>query len=276
MTSQYELPDSQEDKKIKPEVFNISKEEGRYKLTRRDFVKIASVTTGAVALTSCKLSDGVTRIVKNVISDPTSTPTITPTSTPTSTPTATSTPTPQPVMAGIAYDDTSLMSGPSWEYQFIGLLYTGMQVRIIALDDSGEWYKVIVPLEYLPELEGAPITQNGSVSEISGWIESYSVDITQGYIEDLPGEDAPPVPTSLPDEDPTGDDGISYEYTDQYGQIYNYSLPCGSQMPEGAVCTCNCVSLCSCDNYVAPCSCDSYSSGGSTCTCNSVSYWYPN
>jgi WD40 repeat protein len=41
-----------------------------------------------------------------------------------------------------------------------------------------------------------------------------------------------------------------------------YTVPCGSPMPTGAVCTCNCAS-CSCVSYT-PCSCQP------VCTCNSV------
>ncbi|MHB0875949.1 MAG: WD40 repeat domain-containing protein [Anaerolineae bacterium] len=66
------------------------------------------------------------------------------------------------------------------------------------------------------------------------------------------------------------------------GGSVTYTLPCGSAMPAGAVCVCNCVAgsapacgtvgdsgSCSCDTYAAPCDCDSYTSGGSH-------YWYPN
>jgi WD40 repeat protein len=45
-----------------------------------------------------------------------------------------------------------------------------------------------------------------------------------------------------------------------------YTMPCGSPIPAGAVCTCNCVpgSVCSCVSNV--CSCVSYS----------THYWHPN
>jgi WD40 repeat protein len=47
-----------------------------------------------------------------------------------------------------------------------------------------------------------------------------------------------------------------------------YTLPCGSPIPPGAVCTCNCVPGCSCVSYT--CSCVSY------CSCLAVyHYWYP-
>jgi hypothetical protein len=43
-------------------------------------------------------------------------------------------------------------------------------------------------------------------------------------------------------------------------------LPCGSPIPPGWTCTCNCVSV------PPSCSCDTHT----TCTCDSVHYWYPN
>lgn len=70
------------------------------------------------------------------------------------------------------------------------------------------------------------------------------------------------------------------------GQTITYTLPCGSSIPAGAVCTCNCVggSGCSCVGYVS-CSCVGHvscSCVGDVCSCVShVSgggshYWFPN
>ena len=83
--------------------------------------------------------------------------------------------------------------------------------------------------------------------------------------------------------------GIEVKGTDPVtGQTITYTLPCGSPIPAGAVCVCNCVAgsvcscdghtvctcdkVCSCDTYVAPCSCNS------VCTCEGVGphYWHPN
>jgi len=36
-------------------------------------------------------------------------------------------------------------------------------------------------------------------------------------------------------------DGLQYTLRNRYGQIVTYTLPCGSPIPPGAVCTCNCV-----------------------------------
>jgi len=65
---------------------------------------------------------------------------------------------------------------------------------------------------------------------------------------------------------------IKIESVNVNGVTETFYLPCGSAIPSGAVCVCNCVASaapCSCDGV---CSCD----GHTTCTCDSVHYWYPN
>jgi WD40 repeat protein len=71
--------------------------------------------------------------------------------------------------------------------------------------------------------------------------------------------------------------GSTYNYTDEWGQTFSYTLPCGSPIPANAVCTCNCVpgkmeSVCTCDRV---CTCNSVCTclsvgGGRYCTCNRV------
>lgn len=54
-----------------------------------------------------------------------------------------------------------------------------------------------------------------------------------------------------------------YEYTNQYGQRTSSTLPCGSPIPPGAICTCNCVP--------GAISIPKISTGGGTiCTCNKI------
>jgi WD40 repeat protein len=69
---------------------------------------------------------------------------------------------------------------------------------------------------------------------------------------------------------PSSVKGVTYNYKDEYGQIRTYTLPCGSPIPPGAKCTCNCVPgkirTCSCDTYQS-CSCVGNTS---ICTCNKV------
>jgi len=58
--------------------------------------------------------------------------------------------------------------------------------------------------------------------------------------------------------------GVSYNVYDKVsGQTITYTLPCGSKVPRGAVCTCNCVP----GTYREP---SSGGGGGSYCICNKV------
>jgi WD40 repeat protein len=60
--------------------------------------------------------------------------------------------------------------------------------------------------------------------------------------------------------------GTTYEAQNAHGQIITYTLPCGSPIPAGAVCTCNCVSA------------GSFKGGGESytyCTCNKVCVCIP-
>ncbi len=75
--------------------------------------------------------------------------------------------------------------------------------------------------------------------------------------------------------------GITMERVDEVtGKTVTFTLPCGSPIPAGAVCVCNCVagSVCSCVGHVA-CSCDGYVAG---CSCDghtittTYHYWHPN
>ncbi len=52
------------------------------------------------------------------------------------------------------------------------------------------------------------------------------------------------------------------------GAAYSYTLPCGAELPPGAVCTCNCV------RGRGGCACNSHSSSGSSKS--GPHYWHPN
>ncbi len=60
--------------------------------------------------------------------------------------------------------------------------------------------------------------------------------------------------------------GIAYTV-----QGLTYTLPCGSPLPAGAACTCNCVP----GAYRAPAAGPVGGGGGSYCTCNKVCYCVP-
>ena len=67
-----------------------------------------------------------------------------------------------------------------------------------------------------------------------------------------------------------GQEGVKIEITIN-GVTRTWTLPCGSPIPPGAVCICNCVAV------PAPCTCDGVCAcvGHHVCTCDAVHYWYP-
>jgi len=58
--------------------------------------------------------------------------------------------------------------------------------------------------------------------------------------------------------------GITFKQVNEYGQTITYTLPCGSPIPPGATCTCNCVP------GSIPLPKPSTPSYGGSCTCNKV------
>jgi len=278
-----------------PQVFNIIKEGKHIQFTRREFIKAASVVTGAATLVGCgpggsgfgglgprqEAEDVLPTAAQEPTDPPVPTntskpkPTLTPTKKPTNTPkpTQTSTPTAIAVTCKTRTNGARFRAGPATYYQMMDGVKSGTLVTAIGRLADSSWLKVLVKVDDLPTLKNAPIAEGKT--EVAGWFRADLLEVLTGDVSLLPVEEPPLTPTPLPNEKPTGDEGITYKYTDLYGNTYTYTLPCGSPIPEGAVCTCNCVTLCSCDGYVAPCGCDS-DSGGSYCTCNMVVYWYPN
>jgi hypothetical protein len=76
-----------------------------------------------------------------------------------------------------------------------------------------------------------------------------------------------------PGEVPPGETGINM--TGPGGETR--TMPCGSTIPPGWTCTCNCVTVpatCSCDGH---CTCDRVCTCDGVCTCEGHGhYWYPN
>jgi hypothetical protein len=263
----------EEEKSIdEPKIFDLKKQGRGFRTSRRDFLKATGPIMAAASLAGCTAQSET---------GPTSTktslpPTETPLPTPSPTRTPTSTPTMIPVTARTRSQGVRLRQWPSTQALVIGALAANVTVVVTGKLADESWLHITVNLTDLPNLKDAPIAKNSEAAE--GWMRVDLLELLTGSLADVPVVEVQPTPTPLPNEKPTGKDGITYKFTDLYGNTHTYTLPCGAPLPEGAVCTCNCVSVCSCVGYVAPsCSCDKHKgSGGSVCTCNLVTYWYPN
>jgi len=60
--------------------------------------------------------------------------------------------------------------------------------------------------------------------------------------------------------------GVTFKYVNEYGEVVTYTLPCGSPIPPGATCLCNCI-----PGSYAP----SGAGGGRICTCVPVCVCIP-
>lgn len=282
------IESAQQPAEEEPQVFSVATDVNKPRFTRRNFLTVAAVTSTAAVVSGCgykiviepmnatattppNLPAAPTKgqapvnpqeAPPNATAVPTNTPALTDTPAPTNTPVPTNTPMPTDtatattvtISASVNGSNVNLRSGPDTVYSSITKLQKGDQVTIThRIMDSSWVYITVVGRQYI------------------GWIKTTLLTIKGGGLELLPLMEAPPTPTPLPGHQGTtsaGNTGIDYQYTDQYGNIYTYTLPCGSPIPAGAVCICNCVTV------PAACSCDSYHS----CTCDGVTshYWYPN
>jgi hypothetical protein len=264
---------SEEGKKTcdEPKIFDLKKHGHGFQASRRDFLKATGPIVAAVSLAGCTAKPQTHPTTTKASLPPTETPS--PTPHPTRTPTPT--PTKIPVTAKTRSQGVRLRQWPSTQALVLGALAANVTVVVTGKLADESWLQITVNLADLPDLKNAPIATNSEAAE--GWMRADLLELLAGSLADVPVVEPQPTPTPLPNEKPTGKEGITYKYTDLYGNTRTYTLPCGAPLPEGAVCTCNCVSLCSCVGYVAPgCSCDKHKSGGSVCTCNMVTYWYPN
>jgi hypothetical protein len=169
------------------------------------------------------------------------------------------TPTPVGINSTIKGDNVNFRSGPSTAYTPITRLPMGASVLLVGRLEDGTWVAVAL----------ADPKKPGTM--VYGWIKTNLINTTGIDLKNLPIiKDIPPTPTPLPGRygnTGAGQTGLDYTITDQYGNVYNYNLPCGASLPLGATCTCNCVTV------PRTCSCVDHSGG---CSCNPIHYWYPN
>lgn len=295
MENQEITPEQQENEE-EPQVFSVTRDVSGTHFNRRKFVEKAVVTSAALSVVAAgctlpglpkvdtqatvesaiqatenarKLTEIAAEAAKPVEQAPVEVeptvdvPTNTATSMPTATeilPTETATVPPKPtgIETTIKGDTVNFRAGPGTGYSSITRLPYGSIVLLTSRLKDSSWVGAALAD---PKRKGA---------FVEGWIKTTLVVTAGKDIQSLPViENIPPTPTPLPGKYGTtgvGQTGIDYTYTDEYGNVFPYTLPCGSAIPPGAVCTCNCVTVprtCSCDGHVG-------------CGCDSLHYWYPN
>lgn len=273
-------------KEEEPQVYSIARDANGSHYNRRHFIEKAVITTAAtsVVVSGCNFAPKpvdtqatveaaiqATRNFEKAVavamqaatkaSAPTQATTATDTLEPSATttptpPVSTETPVPTPTVAGlnssITGDNVNLRVGPGTGFPPITRLPFGTQILLTQRLADNTWVGVSLSD---PKKKGHTVL---------GWIKTSLVDTKNINIKTLPAmTEIPPTPTPLPGKyghTAVGNKGIDYEYTDEYGNVYPMTLPCGSTVPQGAVCTCNCVEV--------------ERTGG--CGCDNLHYWYPN
>jgi len=276
-----------------PEIFSVTKETGAHLFNRRRFIETSAVVAAGVVLTSCAPAQAgpASNSGANTNSSANPAATLPPEQTEevlvsdTTTPTITNTPSPAPTETALPTDtevpptstpitlagqtlpgNVFLRSGPATYYPPVTKLTTVTHFVVIGRISDNSWVHV--------RLDNAT----------EGWLYTVLTNVKANFLGDIQIDEAPPTPTPLPGtvgNTAPGTTGINYSYKDNYGNTYSYTLPCGSDIPSGAICTCNCVTACACDAYTAPCSCDGHAAPG-PCMCDTedsginTHYWYPN
>lgn len=235
-----------------PEVYAVQKDLTGWKFSRRDFLAAASVATAA-AVTGAAAGCGpgpeeaatptavkpTHTLTPTKVMQLTRTPTPTKTSTSTPTKTPTKTPTPQPI-AIVDTEGLNVRKGPGTDYDILGSVKRGDELVIVGRLADKSWYQI----EY---------------EELKGWVFGGLVIAENAdqvpVITDIPPTNTPAAtatpaesltPTPLPGVEGTvqpGQEGIEYTYVDEQGVEHTYTLPCGSPIPPGATCICDCVTV---------------------------------
>jgi hypothetical protein len=281
-----------------PQVFAVKKGLSGWRFSRRDFLAatggaVVAVVTGAAA--GCKPGGGGEAAPTEC--PPTSPDTLVPTGSPAGTPRATSTPaqghapgtTPgsSPPKARFVRDvtipdGTVMEPGQSftktWRVENNGVVPWGEGTQLVfargaemgaaspvSVGDAAPGETVDISVDMVAPMEPGEYTGRWHLRAADGtvMVVPYVV-IVVGSAE--PGEPAE-VPPGEPGEVPPGETGINLAGPSGETRW----MPCGSPIPPGWTCVCNCVSV------PAPCSCDGVCAcvGHTTCTCDAVHYWYP-
>ncbi len=159
-------------------------------------------------------------------------------------------------------DKLNVRKGPGTGYVAVDTLVRDDRVKVVARNTESTWYKV-------------------ESDSVSGWVSAQHLDCPDpSALAGAPVEEVGPPPgrkpaapeaparSHKPRSQPKGPPGkrrISYRLNGR-----TFTMPCGSKIPSGAVCTCNCVAT--------PARAHTYCTCNKVCTCQSVGphYWHPN
>lgn len=206
----------------------------------------------------------------------TSTPTATYTAAPTATQTSTATPVPQPgalFVSDVTIPDNTIMEPnkpftKTWRVKNSGALAWKGGTKLVFVSGSQMGAPKSVPVSETKPVESVDISVDMVTPDKSGSYRSnWRLQAPDGtyFGDELYVVIAVASRTAIP----PGEKGVRITTT-VGGQTITWTMPCGSAIPPGAVCTCNCVSV------PAACSCVGYSS----CSCVghtvTIHYWYPN
>lgn len=220
----------------KPEIFAVSRDENALSYSRRDFIEVTGVAAAGLALSGA--------IIGGAEMSPAALATCT---------------------VRASRSNLNVRCGPGTTYKKQGYFPKDKDVPVIGqakATDGSEWWQVQLPEFTEAWVSKQFVTASGSCSAIPT-TKSQSC------------SGRPAAPTAAPNPGQTGntlnpgETGINYEINGR-----TFTLPCGSAIPDGAVCVCNCVTVpvqCDCDAHTF-CDCDT------VCTCDTVQshYWYPN
>ncbi len=291
----------------KPQVYAVQKDLGCWRFQRRNFLTAAvySAVVAAGALAGCEAPSAVTgtprltetSTAKNIPAPtsthaPTSTPTATATATPTLTPTKTRTPTPTatvtssptatpvPIPQAAFVSDVTIPDGTvmspgqkftkTWRIKNVGTINLGAKTDSVF--ESGEQMGGTSPVSV------GEVTPNSTADISVGLTAPAGVGKHAGQWRLRANGSVSLIPmtveifVALQESIAPGKEGVTIQLEGR-----TMTLPCGSPIPAGWVCSCNCVTApkaCSCDRV---CTCDRVCSCDGNCTCNSVGhYWHPN
>ncbi len=229
-----------------PEIFAVQQDEDGPHFSRREFIEMAGVAATGVALVASIGATGLGSAESSGLLQRTATPSRTPTN----------------CFVSTTRKDVRVHVGPGRNRGVRVFLPKDEEIEVIgqALDNEGEvWWQVS-----LTNIEQAWVADE-DVTTIGDCAQVVTVATPPVRTPSSPRNTATPKansPTTVPGVPGSvqpGNTGINYTVGGT-----TYTLPCGSAIPAGAVCVCNCVTV-----PAAPvCTCQGY--------CVDTHYWYPN